>query len=202
MQWRLAAGGIVTYFAYSLFNPVMFHYYGAIVAGQMGMTLQMVNGLQTVAMAWVSTKVPRFGMLIARKEYVTLDKFWLRASLVSLGAVSSGAVMLWLIVYGLNMLKMELSQRMLAPLPTGLFLLAAIFMQISQCLVVYLRAHKQEPILLPSVIMNVVSGLLVWLMGSRFGPLGAAAGYFSQLIISSIWVGTIWWRCRAEWHKS
>ena len=35
MQWRLALSGMVNYFAFSLFNPVMFHYHGAVVAGQM-----------------------------------------------------------------------------------------------------------------------------------------------------------------------
>ena len=42
---------ISAHFAFSLFNPVMFQYKGAVVAGQMGMTLAMVYGLQSLGVA-------------------------------------------------------------------------------------------------------------------------------------------------------
>lgn len=202
MQWRLALSGVVNYFAFSLFNPVMFQYHGAVVAGQMGMTWQAMSAVQAVALAWVYTKVPRFGILIARKNYVELDRFWLRTSLVSLAVVSGGAGVVWLVVYSLNALHLPLAQRLLAPLPTGLFLLAAVLMQVSQCQSAYLRAHKREPIMVMSVTSSLTIGLLVWLLGSRLGPTGAAIGYLAVvagLIIP--WETVIWFRCRAEWHK-
>lgn len=202
MQWRLGLSGLVNYFAFSLFNPVMFHYHGAAVAGQIGMTWQVVSTVQTVALAWVHTKVPRFGMLIARKDYAGLDRFWLRTSLVSLAVVSGGAGAVWLLVYGLNALHVPLAQRLLALSPTGLLLLAAILMQVSQCQSAYLRAHKREPIMVMSVTSSLVIGLLVWLLGSRFGPLGAAAGYLAVVAGYIIPYETaIWFRCRAKWHK-
>ena len=46
MQWRLALQGLVNYFMFSLFTPVMFHYHGPEVAGRMGMTLQIVGVVQ------------------------------------------------------------------------------------------------------------------------------------------------------------
>lgn len=202
MQWRLALSGMVSYFAFSLYNPVMFHYHGAAVAGQMGMTLMIMMAVQSVALMWVHTKVPRFGMLIAKKDYVGLDRFWFRTSLVSLAVASSGSGAAWLLVYGLNALNFPLAERILPPLPTGLFLLGAIFMQISQCQTAYLRAHKQEPIMVMSVTCALLIGLLVWLLGSRFGPVGAAISYLgvvAGLIVP--WETYIWFRCRAEWHR-
>ncbi len=202
MQWRLALGGLVSYLAFSLFNPVMFRYYGAIVAGQMGMTWQVIIALQGVALAWVCTKVPRFGMLIAKKEYVALDRLFLRTSTVSLGVIGCGAGALWLVVYGLYAVGHPLAQRLLRPLPTGLFLLAAVLMQVGQCQVAYLRAHKREPLVVVAVVSSLAIGLLVWLLGSRFGPLGAASGYLAVVILFIIPYETaIWIRCRAEWHK-
>src|SRR5207245_2385725 len=38
MQWRIALSWISGYFMFSLFTPVLFHYQGSLVAGQMGMT--------------------------------------------------------------------------------------------------------------------------------------------------------------------
>jgi hypothetical protein len=120
MQWRLALSGLVNYFAFSLFNPIMFRYHGAVVAGQMGMTWQVATALQTAGMAWVSTRVPRFGMLISQRDYATLDRFWLRLLVVSLVAICGGAGMIWLVVYGLNTLHISLAQRLLSPWPTSL----------------------------------------------------------------------------------
>lgn len=201
MQWRLALSGMVGYFAYSLFNPVMFYYHSAAVAGQMGMTWQLTQVLQQVALAWVYTKAPRFGMLIARRDYTELDRFWLRVSLVSLAIISVGAVVIWLLVYGLNFFQLPLAQRLLPPLPTGLFLSAAVIYQVAQCQTAYLRAHKQEPIMVMSVVTSLMIGLLVWLLGSRLGPLGAAAGYLSIVFLIVIWETFIWVRCRAAWRS-
>ena len=57
MQWRLGLSAFTEYFAFALYNLVMFQYYGAIVAGQMGITRQMVLMLELMAMAWVQTNI-------------------------------------------------------------------------------------------------------------------------------------------------
>ncbi len=203
MQCRLALSAVVSYFAFSLFNPVMFTYHSAIVAGQMGMTWQVIIALQGVALAWVYTKVPRFGMLIAKKEYVALDRLFLRTSTVSLVVIGCGAGALWLVVYGLYTLGHPLAQRLLPPLPTGLFLLAAVLMQVGQCLVAYLRAHKREVVVVVGVVSSLAIGLLVWSLGSRYGPTGAAAGYLAVVAVFIIPYETaLWFRYRAEWHKA
>ena len=200
MQWRLGLSGIVSYFAFALFNPVMFYYHGTVVAGQMGMTLTVVYGIQAIAMVWVHTKVPRFGMLIARKDYVDLDRFWLRTSLVSVVVAIGGAVIVEFLVYALNVIQNPLAGRLLAPLPTGLFLLAMILMQVGQCQTAYLRAHRQEPIVVLSIASGLAIGLLTWLWGSHYGPLGAAVGYLIIIMGSLIWETMIWLRLRAKWH--
>ncbi len=202
MQWRLAVSGIVGYFAFSLFNPVMFHYHGAVVAGQMGMTLALVGALGSIAMAWVQAKVPFFGTLIANKEYDVLDRRFFRISAISLMVISCGAAGLWMVVYLLNLLQHPIAQRLLPPLPTGLLLLAIGLMQISQCQSAYLRAHKREPIVMMSFVCSLAVGLLVWLLGSNFGPTGAAIGFLSVTAVMVLpWETVIWFRCRADWHR-
>ncbi len=203
MQWRLALMGMVNYFAYSLFTPVMFQYHGAAVAGRMGMTWQIVNVVQGIALAWVYPKVPRFGMLIANRDYAALDRFWLRVSLVSMFVVSGGSAIVWLLVYILNVLQVPQAQRLLGPLPTCLFLLATILMQIILCQAAYLRAHKQEPLVVSGVVSSLTIGLLVWGLGSRFGATGAAAAYLLVCTVITVpWDTIIWFRCRSAWHKS
>src|ERR1035437_9872245 len=64
-QWKIALSWISGYFIFQLFNPVLFATEGAVVAGQMGMTLAALNGVQSLSMAWITTKVPLFSGLIA-----------------------------------------------------------------------------------------------------------------------------------------
>jgi O-antigen/teichoic acid export membrane protein len=201
MQWRLALGGSMGYFMVSIYTPVMFHYHGPVVAGQMGMTWQLVAALGSLAMAWVATKVPRFGILVAQKNYSELDRFFFRTSGISMGVISLGAVLLWLLVYGLNYFEHPLAQRLLSPLPFGLFIVGTVLGQIAQCQSAYLRAHKKEPFLLYSFVYGLLNGIVVWFFGSRFGAIGASVGYLSVMLLVSVPLGSyIWVTCRRKWH--
>lgn len=203
MQWRLAVSGIVGFFAFSLFNPVMFHYHGAAVAGQMGMTLTLVAALSSIAMAWVQAKVPFFGTLISNKEYGVLDSRFFRISAISLAVILCGAAGVWVIVHLLNLIQHPFAQRLLAPLPTGILLAAAVLLQISQCQSAYLRAHKREPIVVMSAVSCLTMGLLVWGLGRSFGPTGAAVAFMATVAILILpWQTAIWLRCRALWHRA
>lgn len=201
MQWRLAVSGMASYFLFQAFTPVMFQYWGATVAGQMGMTMAMVFVIQGVASVWLQARVPRFGMLIAHRDYAGLDRLWWRTTWAAVGTTALAAAGAWLLVWGLNAFETTLAQRLLPPASAGLLLLGAVFMAAGYCQTAYLRAHRQEPIFMLSVVTSLLMGGLVWLLGSSFGPIGAAAAYLIVVAgISMPWETVIWLRCRAKWH--
>jgi hypothetical protein len=203
MQWRLAAQGVVNYFVFSLYVPVMFHYHGAVAAGQMGMTLQVASIVQTMAFTWVQTKVPRFGMLVARRDFVELDRIWWHASKLSFGFIVAGSLLVWIGMLILGGLHASLASRMLGPLPTAMFLTAYGLLHISSCQAAYLRAHAREPFATVGVLTGLLNGLLVFLCGSMYGPTGAAASF---LIVTGFFVlpftTLIWTRRRSEWQAA
>ncbi|MEK9629130.1 MAG: hypothetical protein VW455_08910 [Nitrospinota bacterium] len=202
MQYRLAIAGLLNYFIFSIYTPVLFHYHGPVEAGKMGMTWTIMMTLSALAMAWVSTKVPRFGVLIAQKNYEELDNLFFRTSVASLFVIGLGAVVLWLIIYGLNFFEYSLANRLLAPFPSFLFLVGMFLGQVSQCQSAYLRAHKKEPFLVLNIVYSFVNGALVWWLGMQWGALGVAIGYLTAMSLVCIPMGTvIWIRCRDEWHQ-
>jgi len=141
--------------------------------------------------------------LISNKEYIVLDRRFFQISAISLAVISCGATGVWMAVYFLNLLQHPFTQRMLAPLPTGLLLLGAVLLQISQCQSAYLRAHKCEPIMVMSVVSCLAMGLLVWVLGRSFGATGAAMAYLVTVVILILpWQTAIWLRCRALWHRA
>ncbi len=66
MQWRLGMSSVAGYFGFSLFTPVLFHAHGAKVAGQMGMTWALLTAMQMGSLAWLRTRAPKFGSLVAQ----------------------------------------------------------------------------------------------------------------------------------------
>jgi O-antigen/teichoic acid export membrane protein len=201
MQWRLAIQGIVYYFMNSLFNPIMFQYHGATVAGQMGVTLQLANMLQMFAAAWAQTRAPLFGILVARRDYATVDRLWWRTLIVSGIFVGISATALWLLIYTFNVLEQPLAERLLGPLPIGLFFTGAVLMVVIQCQAVYLRAYRKEPLLVSGLLSGIVAGVLIWWLGSQYGPTGAASAYLAVVSLVSLPLVTyIWYRSRAKWQ--
>jgi len=203
LQWRLALAAVSGYFALSLFTPIMFHYHGPAVAGQMGMTWTIVLALQGAAAAWVYARVPRFGVLIAHGEYAELDLLFRRLVIVSLAVLTAGALAAWCVVVLLNVSGIWLADRLLAPLPLAVFLLGTVPSHVAESQELYIRAHKRDPVLPVCVSGNVITGLLVWLLGStRLGPLGAAIAYTATAFLVVLPGMTfLWHRSRRVWHK-
>lgn len=201
MQWRSGISVVVGYFAFGLFTPVMFHYHGPVTAGQIGMTWSLASMLQQMAAFWVVTKMPRFGILIAKKEYEELDALFFRSSLISSIFITAGALALWFLVFLINYLHFRGAGRMLPPWPTGLLLLASVLMHVSTCQTAYLHSHKKEPLLALNLVSGAAIGLLVWFWGKHFGPVGACSGYLVVAAFIIVPYKTYLWRhYRALWH--
>jgi len=200
MQWRIALSWISGYFSFSLFTPVLFHYQGSVVAGQMGMTWAFVAALTALAYSWITPKAPYFGILIAQKKYVELDRVFWRITAVVVAVTALGALGIWTLVYSLGQLHHPLAIRLLSPAATGYFLLATILVSASLPMATYLRAHKQEPLLALSVISGILTMIAVVVLGRYYSAEGVAIGYLAVMVMVIPFVALIWYRRRVEWH--
>ena len=84
MQWRIAVSWASGYFIFSIFNPLLFAFAGAKTAGRFGMTWVILMAINSISMAFINTRGPKFGSLIARSEWPELRK------LLESSAFSSG----------------------------------------------------------------------------------------------------------------
>jgi len=202
LQWRTGLTAIFSYFGSSLFVPVMFRYHGAAIAGQIGMTLSLIGMLQVLALVFLSTRAPRFGMFIAKRQYAELDRVFIITCIVSLVVYFVGAGIFLSINSILYATGSLYATRILPPFPTLLLLVANMLLMLSICESVYLLAHKRMPlsVILPPVIGNLGAGIMVWALGSKLGTTGAASGYLGMMLVLVIWETIVWIRCRQEWH--
>ena len=82
-QWRIAVSWMSGYFIFDIINPIAFYFCGPVAAGRLGMSLQMIRMIFNVAMTWIYTKSPRFGILVAARSWTELDILWRRSTVQS-----------------------------------------------------------------------------------------------------------------------
>ena len=204
-QWKIALSWISGYFIFQLFNPVLFATDGPIVAGQMGMTLMALNGVMSISMSWMSTKVPLFSGLIALKDYNKLDSVFNKTLIQSFFINAFGLFLLIAIVfimrhYDIKIGNSNFAERFL-PFTPMIFLMVTISINhIVFSLATYLRCHKKEPMLLQSVVIGVLCSLSTITLGHYFGVLGITAGYLILTIISFVWTIYIFITKKRLWH--
>jgi len=186
MQWRIAISWISGYFISSFFTPLIFHYQGPIAAGQFGMTWNLIGALASLSGMWIVPKIPQFGMLIAKKEYSSLDKLFYKSSKMSIVIYGIGALSLWLIIYSVynidHPLAVKLTVRLIPPLSAGILLLAMFIGNITAPWSYYLRAHNKEPFLGLTVSSSILIGISAWILVKPLSILGVTIAYSAVII--------------------
>jgi O-antigen/teichoic acid export membrane protein len=200
-QWRIAVSWMCGYFIFQLFNPVLFATEGPKVAGQMGMTLQAFNGISSLTMSWIVTKVPLFSQYIAKKEFKQLDALfnntiWIVVivNLLLIAVFDSGV---WL----LNFFHLSLFHRFLPVWPTIILSVSCFFNQIIFSWSTYLRCHKREPFLFQQIASAILVTLSTMILGNKFGLMGIVWGYsIIVIVVSFSWSYLLFITKKAAWH--
>lgn len=178
MQWRLAIQGLFGYLSFPLYPALAFATVGSVEAGRLGMSLQIVNAIQSLGLVFLSTRAPALAMAVAQGQSDTLQKRWLSAS---------GQALLMMVVLSITFLA-ALSIAMIAGWPHTervlsagvftLFVLGALLALLVQCIAVYLRAHRVEKLTLVGVVSGLSYGLAAWVVAPIYGSWGMAWSYF------------------------
>ncbi len=207
-QWKIAVSWMSGYFIFQLFNPVLFATEGAVVAGQMGMTLSVLNAIQAFALNWQNTKVPRYSALIELKQYDELDSLFDKTlkqmSVVCCGLLAAmfGAVYL-LRATGLTIRGSVVGDRFLDYIPLLLMMIPVLINQFVSSWATYLRCHKQEPILVTSVVVAILCCCSTFGLGNIWGVYGITGGYCAiRVLVSLPWIHHIFVVKKREWHTN
>lgn len=201
LQIRIAVSWISGYFAFSLFTPAMFYFAGAGEAGRMGMTWAFVSGLSGIAGTWLQVRAPAFAMMVAKKEFETLDLAVRRITLIGVAVfILECGVGLTGLAF-LNEHRPEIAARFIPVGPVLVFLIAECLHQVSMVQSTYLRAFKQEPFLGVSVASGlIIGGGTLWLT-SKLGVYGPALSYLAGATVALTWGTFIFVQNRRQWSS-
>jgi O-antigen/teichoic acid export membrane protein len=204
-QWKIAISWISGYFIFQLFNPILFATSGPVVAGQMGMTLAALNGIQSISASWMSTKIPKFSNLIAQKKYEELDIIFSKALYQSISItiffiLTFIAILLGLDKFNIKISDKKISDRFISYLPLIFMCASLVLNQIVGAWGTYLRSHKKEPYLYTSLFGAIFVSLSTYFLGSKFGLIGLTIGYFTVTIVFLPITYYIYIKCKQIWH--
>lgn len=205
-QWRIALSWVSGYFIFQLFNPVLFATEGAVIAGQMGMTLTILNAIQALGLSWISTKVPQLSSLIAVGEYVELDTIFNRTVKQMLSLVLFALVAMLGGVYILRHFEITIrgiviADRLLPLLPMLMMMIAMFINQYIAAIATYLRCHKKEPFMVNSIVCGILCALSTVILGRHFGVMGMTIGYCVITVVMLPWGHYLFTSNKKLWHN-
>ncbi len=200
MQWKIALSWCSGYFMFGLFTPVLFNYYGPVIAGRMGLAINVISLVSFISISWTLPRVPTFGILINRKQFDSLDKMFWKISRAVFLMSTAASLIIFAGVYILYATANPLSERILGPLPIAVLLLATLVNGMSVPMSYYLIAHKQMPTLNVSITAGVLMVISTLILGKYYSATGIACGYLVVVSIAFLWIIAIWRDCRRNWH--
>jgi hypothetical protein len=197
LQWKIGVQSAARYLAFFPLLPTLFAFQSPELAGRMGMTWQVLNNLLLVSYAWVRTRAPEFGKLIASGKRIESNHLLFKATIGSTVLLIAALTCFWIVLAALRVSSFELGSRVanrfLDPGTTLLFVIAMIPLHLTQCFALHIRSQKIDPIWRITLIGNLVLAVLVFVAASQVGvgAVGIAMLLVFSVVMSSvcmIWV--------------
>ncbi|RMG34100.1 MAG: hypothetical protein D6725_14825 [Planctomycetota bacterium] len=193
LQWRVAVQTALSYFSVSYAVPVVFRVRGAVWAGRIGMTWAVLTTLQLAASAWVHTRAPELGGLLAEGRTADAYRLYRRILVRSLQFLAASGAAFVIVVVALELalpgeiadtppntvgaLLARLSRRLLPWAPTLLLATGTLGYHLVSCAGVFVRIHKADPLLPVVVLHNLLLAVVLPPATWWGGVMGLAIAY-------------------------
>ncbi|MFA5250590.1 MAG: hypothetical protein WC371_04205 [Parachlamydiales bacterium] len=193
MQWRLALGSLCGFIAFGLFNPVIFRFFGPVMAGQVGLVLFLTGVITNFSLIYLNAYLPQFGTLLAQGRLAEREALFLRvlgitfllSTVLSLG-------LLFCVYLGKSLGFYIFNVRMLASPCLEYFVLGNFLICLSCPFSIYMRSYKKEPLLTISLIAALATVFLLLLWGYKHNLEKLAVSYLVLHVFGLVWIFFLW----------
>jgi O-antigen/teichoic acid export membrane protein len=202
LQWRIAVSSMSGYFIFDMVNPIAFYFCGPVEAGRWGMTFQLVRMICNIAWTWVYTKVPRFGVMVANRQWRELDSLLRRSTYQAFIICVLGEVSFLAMIPYIGHFLPRIPAR-LASTEVAVWLAIAAIIQIPIfAMSAELRSHKRDPYMWLNVFNAALSLTLMLPFTHLWGIRGEAMGYTLAIAVMLILAIPIYRAKRAEYRNA
>ncbi len=200
-QWRIAASWTAGYMGSQAITLILFDRLGPVEAGRFGFTLTALGAVAGAATAWLSTKAPRFGKLVAQAEHDQLDALYAQAHRGAMTVAVLGALAVVTVVVAMALIPLSYAMRFvplvaLAAMATAMLVNVNVTAEAS-----YLRAFRREPYLTLSVVSGMLQSVSAWMLSGIAGVQTIALVYSAiGASIGLLWARPLFLRLRQEYR--
>jgi hypothetical protein len=184
LQWKIAISSFTTIYTIQVFVPFLFKYQGPVIAGQMGMSITLINIILAISSNWFIVNAPSFGILVSQDNRISLDKLFKISLTRALISVILGSILMLFLVYLLKIYYHPIATRILPLNILALLSISILFNTILLSFSTYFRAHKKEPLIFIYAFSNVFLIITIPYFAKNYGVLGLVMEYL--IILSFI----------------
>ena len=173
---------------------LIFYLQGAVEAGRLGMSLQIISAMQSLALVLLTTRAPGLAIAVAQNQHELLNVNWRRASIQSLLLMTALTIIFLVVLALAGLLDLPLAERILPIASCAMLTAGSLLALVAQCVALFIRAHKVESLTLVGFISGITYGATAWVMASSYGAFGVATSYLAVTALITlplaIWIFT------------
>lgn len=185
--WRYAISWASGYFIFQMYTPMAFQYHGVVEAGKIGISISLWVAIFSLSNIWMYINTPKLNMYVSKKEWSLLDAMFYRSLLRSVGSFLLGGVAVFAIMLFFKE-ELPLINRFVSSTSMLFLAICWLLQLIVNSLATYLRAHKEEPLVIPSFVSAVYIAITTFLCASFLSADYLFLGYFSSYFWGLPWV--------------
>lgn len=180
---KYAISWISGYFIFSIFTPIAFYYFGTIEAGKVGLSIAVCTAIFGIANIWMTIIIPKMNMLVSQKDYEILNPIFKKHLILSIITYILGIIIFFIII---TVFKeyVPFEERLVSPFSLMIISTGWLLQIITNSLALYMRAHKEEPLVIPSFLSGIYISL-VTLVIAIYLPFDY---FFLGFLSSFVWV--------------
>lgn len=201
LLWKFAISFGSGYFIFQIYTPLAFKYFGPEEAGKIGFSMAIWMACFSLANIWLISVLPKMNMLIEIKQWSKLNTlfrqrviFGTLTYIIMISAV--------LLVYWLFKDYSFLHARLMTFANLLILSLYWLVQFIVGAWAFYLRAHKEEPYVITSLISAIYIILVTFVIVKYLDSSYILAGLYSAAIIFTPWNYYIFRQKIVKWHNS
>lgn len=185
-QWRLAVSWISGFFIFYFMTPMVLKYSGPVAAGQLGMSLQILQAINSIAVIFVSTNASIFGGFLAQKKFALMEKEFTSSAFKASVFLIMLCIGFWIFKISVEIFTDQpISERLVSNSNILWLALAGFANHIFFIMNYYFRSFKQETLWL----LSLVNSLAIVVCGFAFVP---QFGVNAAVIIYAICNAIFW----------
>lgn len=164
-QWRFAVSTISGFLIFQLLNLLTFKFQGPIVAGKLGLTLSLINGIITISMVWFNTRAPIFAALVANNDILKLRELFKKT--LGICILFHLSLSLCFIIFKIVLVdhyKILFYNRLLDNIEVFFLLFNSLINVGIFGLASFCRSDKNEPFLINSIVFGIINTIFSFVL--------------------------------------